>query len=112
MTENMTAPPKIERLVFAYLLEGDDEPQRVTVYNRSLIAWDETRGKRKWPTSTEAPSLWQTFIVWHHLNRSGKTALTFDQFKDACLALELQDEGEPVDPTQPTAGPESSSESD
>lgn len=112
MTENMNRPT-IERMVFAYLLDGDDEPQRVTVYNRSLIAWDETRGKRKWPTSSEAPSLWQTFIVWHHLNRSGKTALTFDQFKDACLALQLlEDEAEDVDPTQPTAGPESSSESD
>lgn len=106
MTENT---PRLTRMEFVYQLDGEEE-QTTVVHNRSLIAWDETRGVRKWPASTDAPFLWQTFVVWHHLKRTGQTKLTFDQFKDACIGVEAIDEPVPVDPTQPAATPDWSSD--
>lgn len=108
----MNAPaPKVNRLKLIYQLTGQ-EPAEVVVHNRSLIAWDESRGKRKWPTTQEAPSLWATFILWHHLNRTGQYPGDFNRFQDECEAVDVDDDEVPVDPTQPTAGSDSSSESE
>lgn len=109
MSTSNAPAPKLSRLEFVYQLEGADE-QTALVHNRSLIAWDETRAKRQWPASTDAPSLWQTFILFHHLTRTGVYEGSFDEFKEQCIGLELvDDEGVPVDPTQPEATPDSSS---
>lgn len=105
-----TPIPTISTLDFVYQLTGQD-PALCTVHNRSMIAWDETRGKRKWPSSTEAPFLWQTFIVFHHLSRSGVYAGTWEQFREECEAVESIGEDD-VDPTQSAAEPEWSSSSD
>jgi hypothetical protein len=110
MTEN-TNTQQLHRAKLVYVLEGHD-PETVTVHNRSMIAWDETRGVRKWPKSSDAPSLWQTFLVWHHLNRRGEYTGDFNTFKDACEHIEMLDEDEPVDPTQPAATHDSSSPSE
>ena len=95
----MTDAPTLQRLRIAYQLEGG-EPEVVTVHNKSLIAFDETRGKRKWPTPGEAPSLWSTFLVWHTLRARGDE-ITYEQFRDRCEAIEVQEEPEDVDPTPP-----------
>lgn len=110
MTEN-TKSPQLSRARLAYVLEGQ-QPEVVVVHNRSMIAWDETRGVRQWPKSTDAPSLWQTFIVWHHLNRRGLYVGDFNVFKDQCEHVEMLDDEEPVDPTQLAATPDSSSPSE
>lgn len=108
----MTAQ-KLTRMAFNYLLDSDPErEQHVEVHNRSLIAWDETRGKRKWPSASDAPFLWQTFIVWHHLNRTGAYVLDFKTFQDDCAVLEAEEDEVEVDPTRLTATPGSSSPSD
>lgn len=104
--ENGAPAPRLTRMEFVYQLEGEDE-QTVVVHNRSLIAWDETRVKRRWPVATDAPSLWQTFILFHHLSRTGAYAGDFDTFRERCIGLELVDEKVPVDPTQLAATPDS-----
>lgn len=100
MTKNNAPAPKVTRMEMAYQLTDQDEPQTCIVHNRSLIAWDETRGIRKWPSSQDAPFLWQTFIVWHHLNRTGAYKGDFNAFKDDCELVEALDDESPVDPTQ------------
>lgn len=105
-------PPKLTNMELIYQLEGQP-PAQVRIHNRSLIAWDETRPKRQWPVATEAPSLWQTFILWHHLTRTGQVSVDFNAFRDICEAVEAVDDedGQPVqyevDPTQPTVTPDS-----
>lgn len=100
----MSPVPQLTQLQLAYKLEGDDEVHVTGIHNKSLIAWDETRGKRQWPASTEAPSLWQTFILWHHLSRSGAYAGDFNKFRDECIALEVYEEDDEKDRDDPTYG--------
>lgn len=91
---------KLHHHRFAYEL-SDGTTGEVTVQNRSLIAWDETRGIRKWPDAKEAPTLWQTFLCWHALTRAGEYDGKFDQFKDECEALDMLNlKGQPVTTTE------------
>jgi hypothetical protein len=107
----MSETPTLQQPEFVYLLTGQ-ETQTCRVHNRTLIAWDETRGKRKWPTAAEVPNLWQTFIVWHQLYGSGTYTGNFDQFRDECEAIELvEDQDSEADPTQPAVELDSSSSS-
>ncbi|VXC21290.1 hypothetical protein [Aeromicrobium sp. 9AM] len=112
--ENGAPVPKLTRMELVYQLEGQD-PATAVIHNRSLIAWDETRGVRKWGTSQESPFLFQTFILWHHLHRTGQYPSDFNTFRDVCIGCEAVDDedGEPlevpVDPTQPTVTPDLSS---
>ena len=94
----MTDAPTLQRLRIAYQLEGE-KPDVVTVHNRTLIAYDEVRGKRNWPGPGDAPSLWSTFLVWHTLRGRGHE-MKFDDFRDRCEAIEVQEEPEDVDPTR------------
>lgn len=109
----MSKPTAITPIVLDYEL-ADGTTDRIRILNRSLIAWDETRGKRKWPSSEDAPTMWQTFVLWHALKMSGKYEGSFDQFKDVDLIQsEMQDqddvaEEDEVPPTQ-TIGPVSPS---
>lgn len=93
------AREKFTRLKLDFEL-SDGTVDTVTVHNRSMIAWDETRARRQWPQSSDAPFLFQTFIAWHALSRSGRYAGDFNQFQDDCLAIEGA-EDEAVDPTPP-----------
>lgn len=100
----------IERLKLrVQLVSTGDEVHEIAPLNASLVAWDRTRTKQApvWPSSTEAPHLWMTFIAWHHLRFALKLVdCTFEVFeKSECAAVEsFNDEAaEAVDPTQPEA---------
>ena len=96
--------PKMTRMRIAYLLESMSEPEVVTIHNRTRIAWDDTRAKRKWPAFNEAPFKFQTFLVWRQLVTDGNYSKSFDEFEQECCEIEPQDE-EQVNPTSPaTAG--------
>lgn len=91
---------KLHHHRFAYEL-SDGTAGEVTVQNRSLIAWDETRGMRKWPGADQAPMLWQSFLAWHALSRIGEYKGDFDAFKEDCEALDmLNNKGQPVTTTE------------
>lgn len=91
--------------VLAVILDQPDaDPITVATDNRDMVRWDLTRGPRKWPTQTEAPMLWLTFLAWAALKRTGQTADEFDVFNDRCLGAEIVAQAI-VDPTEaPSAG--------
>lgn len=99
---------KIKRLNVAVAL-ADGSEHEITVGNPSLVAYDRTRAKRKWPASSEAPILWTTFIAWHHMKAVGLYDGTADQFIDHdCVAAQVLGDDdnageEVVDPTNPAA---------
>ena len=82
-------PPTLHHYRFAYEL-ADGTTGTVTVKNPSMIAWDETRAARQWPDQGDAPNLWQTFVVWHALHRTGEYKDEFKKFRDDdCDALDM-----------------------
>jgi hypothetical protein len=97
---NDKATPKLHHYKFAYEL-ADGRTGTIDVKNASLIAWDMTRGARKWPDQQGAPNLWQTFVVWHALTRIDEYAGKFEEFKDRdCDAIDmLNSEGESITAT-------------
>lgn len=84
----------------------DGTERNITVGNPSLVAYDRTRAKRQWPKASEAPSLWTTFISWHHMKAAGLYDGTADEFMDRdCIGCEPVDEdGESI--TDPEAEPD------
>ena len=96
---------KIERPTFAVELPAGAPAMRVTATNADLVAFDLTRAKHSWPSMRDAPFLWQTFVAWHALRRTGRLAsdgkpLTFDAFRDTAEVEADPDESEEADPTQ------------
>jgi len=86
--------------VRAQLAGGEDFTVRVS--NRELVAWDMTRGKRQWPSASEARFLFLTFVTWKAATREGLTAFTFEQWSDAVEDLEqVDDEDVDARPTSP-----------
>jgi len=85
--------------VWAVDLE-DGQALEVRTTNRDLIAWEKTKARhREWPTSDDAPIFATTFVVWSAARRDGMTSLTFDQFAEACIDLNVIGD-EPADPTR------------
>lgn len=67
---------------------SDGTSHTVTILNASLVAWDRTRATQKWPTLEHAPTLWMTFITWHHLKAAGVVSCTYEEYeRDVCLAV-------------------------
>ena len=78
----------------------DGQALEVRTTNRDLIAWEKTKARhREWPTNQEAPIFASTFVVWSAARRDGMTSLTFDQFAEACVDLNVIGD-EPADPTR------------
>lgn len=87
----------LSRMRIAYELE-DGTTGVVTVRSRSKVAWDMTRAKRQWPTTSDAPMFWIEFLCWHALQSEGSYAGKWEDFQNDCLATEAQDDA-PADPT-------------
>lgn len=88
------------------LLDGSQHD--ITIDNPSLVAWDRERGRNNWPTATDAPYLWMTFIAWHHLKATGVHDFKWADFSEK-QCLEVGDpaggEEDAADPTQPEPEP-------
>ena len=93
----------ISRHTITVELAGRDEPLTVVTANPDLVQWDETRARKGWPTMTDAPMLWMTFLAWHAARRLGHFTDGWDAFRDACLDIDMEGEPKPVDPTQQAA---------
>ena len=95
--DQQATTPKLHHYRFAYEL-ADGTTGTVAVKNASMIAWDETRAKRQWPDQQAAPNLWQTFVVWHALHRTGEYKGEFVKFReDDCDGLDmLNSDGESI----------------
>jgi hypothetical protein len=109
---NLAAP-----IVRVTLEDGDNLSEYVVqTDNRDNVAWDMTRGRKKWPQFNEAPFLWLTFLAWSAMRRGGDTSLSVDDFLERCVsaqavkqdgtAVSAEDaaaEDISVDPTNPAA---------
>jgi len=87
----------------------------VTATNGDLIAYDLTRGARKWPLPSDAPMLYQTFIAWKACTREALVdpKMPWETFvRDAVQVTTTRDDGDgdvpdtvDLDPTRPGPGP-------
>jgi hypothetical protein len=88
-----------------------DAPEVIEVQTLSpdLIAFDMTRAKHRWPSISDAPMLWMSFIAWHACRREQRIPadLTWETWKGTTLDVTTADDGgdEPADPTLPDLEP-------
>jgi hypothetical protein len=75
--------------------------------NPDLVAFDRTRVKHKWPTPSDAPFVFLTFVAWHAARREGAipTDLTYEGWEATTLDVQNMAEEEDDDATaDPTRG--------
>lgn len=88
--------------------DGYDDLEVQTV-NPDLVLWDRTRFKHKWPTVTDAPILWTTFITWAAARRTGAIPpdYTYEKWEAETLEVRILDMDEDDETGSPTLpGPE------
>jgi hypothetical protein len=66
-----------------------DERLHVSILNRDFVAWDMTRGKKKWPAAEEAPFLLNNFLAYTALRREGRYAGSFEAFVESATQVKL-----------------------
>jgi len=75
--------------------------------NRDLLGFERLRSKHKWPSPSDAPFGWLTFLAWHALKREGQHTMTLPEFEAAAVLVTSSEEApDAVDPTQPEAEPD------
>lgn len=93
---------------------ADGRVLEARVINPDYLRWDRTASKHGWPTATQAPFFWQTFLAWSALRREGliESTVTWEDFSEN-LAVQVELEGmgaeqngtNGVDPTLALVGP-------
>lgn len=74
------------------VLLGDKEYDLQTD-NRDMVRFDLMRAKKQWPTVTDAPLLWMTFLAWHALVRSSVLpGVSVDKEMDEIIQVSMIDE--------------------
>lgn len=87
-------------------LDGRD-PFRVRIDQAAQVKWDLERAKRRWPPMDDAQALWSTFVAWAAASRGGlvEDKMPFEVFAEQIVKIDLVSV-EPVNPTDPGAGPD------
>lgn len=105
----MSEPVKLSApLVRVIRFSAPGDSVEVQCANPDLVRWDRTRVRHKWPTSTDAPFMFMTFVSWAAATRLGLTSDTFDQWEADVADLaeaDPDDDDEAGTPTQPGAAP-------
>lgn len=86
----------------------DGTQHRVQVRNPDFLRWDKTAAKHGWPEAQKAPFLWNTFVVWAALRRTGAIGqdVTWETFETAAASVkmvtgdDLNGLADAVDPTE------------
>jgi len=102
----------MKRQTFAVELEqpGTSDTIEYTIQtdNRDLVRWDLVRGRKGWPTSTDAPVLWATVVSYFALLRAGEIQNTesVEAFIDRAVAVQFikPETGEPLTADEIAAG--------
>ena len=72
--------------------------------NIDMLAFDRQRAKLKWPTATDAPFVWLTFLAWSAAMREkALPPMPLAEFESRAWEVSKADEDEgdeAVDPTQ------------
>ena len=84
----------------------DGTQHRIQVTNADFLRWDKTASKHGWPEATKAPFLWNTFVCWAALRRTGALddTFTWEQFEQRAASIhmvtgdELNGQADAVDP--------------
>lgn len=93
---------ELDQLQLDVELDGA-EPFRVVTTNADRVRWDLHRAKAKWPSATDAPFLFLTFLAHNAARRSGQYAGTFDTFATDCtLVKAVKRDDEPADVARPS----------
>jgi hypothetical protein len=95
----------------AHVVMADGTDLEVTCTNADLVAYDLSRGARKWPMPNEGPLLYQTFLAWKALTREAliDPKMPWEAFlRDAVEITTRRPDGTAdqvdVDPTPPDPG--------
>lgn len=91
----------------AHVRLEDGQAWDVLVVNRDFVAWDLTRGKKKWPSAEDAPFLLNTFLAHAASRRAGHYAGNLDAFSNDAAVVKVTRAAK-VRPTSAGAGPASS----
>jgi hypothetical protein len=80
---------------------ADGKVLDLVVTNPDMVRWDMTAHKHKWPTMSDAPMLWATFVTWRAAVRTGVYAGKWEDWMDTdCVSVEMEVDTEDEDPTQ------------
>lgn len=74
----------------------------VQVFNADLVRLDRTAAKHRWPSTTQAPFLAQTFLAWSALRRTGGIPqdMTWEAF-ESTEAVQVRDAPKATNGTGP-----------
>jgi len=94
-----------------HVIMADGADLEATCTNGDMVAYDLTRGAKKWPMPNEGPLLYQTFLAWKALTRESliDPKTPWEVFlRDAVSITTRRPDGTAdevdVDPTQPGHG--------
>lgn len=103
MSTNLPTP----KVVVLLETPGSGEHTEYTVQtdNRDWVAFDLTRGRKKWPTTEESPTLWLNFMAHHAMAKRGGLDLTFEEFlARAVKCFPVNEEDEEISVSEAAAG--------
>ena len=92
-----------------HVIMSDGAEWDVQTLNADMLRWEDTAAKHKWPSFTDVPQKWTTFLGWRASIREGHIPqdLKWEEFSENGPRLALSVfvlRQEPVDPTP--AGPD------
>lgn len=84
---------------------NDGRVLEATTSLKDYVLYETTAKRQKppWGAVGENPSLWESFVSWAALRRSGQYPGSFDAFQNDADIVDASAE-EPVDPTQSDPG--------
>ena len=94
----------MQHFVFNIDMVDGTEHRDVVATIADQVLFSTTRAKHKWPSFQDDPLLFQNFLAFAALRRTGAFAGGWDAFVAAALAVELLDQ-EDVDPTETVTSP-------
>lgn len=91
----------------AKVLFDDDTVADAVITQADMLRWDEVRAGKGWLPAPDVLPLYNAFLAWSALERAGEKPGRFDDWKRHVDDVELG-AVEPVDPTRPAHGDDSS----
>ncbi|QFG13042.1 tail assembly chaperone [Gordonia phage Schiebs] len=91
----------MQHFIFNIDMTDGTEHRNVAATIADQVAFSTTRARHKWPTMQDDPLLFQNFLAFSALRRTGAFAGGWDDFAAQALAVELVEAAD-VDPTVPT----------
>lgn len=109
----------MNRIELAVTMADGTVHDKLAINNHAMVSYDFAAHKNRWPSGTDAPFLWLTYLAWQQLVDQGdypatddKNRGTFTQFQQQdCIDVDRVDTSEKVDPTTEAAASAPASQS-